>query len=337
MPMKRRLLLLSVILICGAGAFLLYSTNAHESSDDQLILSGNIEAHQSLLSFKNVESRIVELPFDEGQSIEKGAVIAKLDDSNYRDDVAVSEAALQIERAQLAAANGNLDAAQRTVTYDEADLAQKTADLQRLQSLWKSSAVSAESRELAETAAKLSAAQLGRDQALVKVAESNIATAQGNVAHAQASLDLAKLDLHYTVLEAPFSGVILVRQSELGELMQPGTPVVTLGDLDHVWLRAYVSETDLGKIHWGQPADITIDTYPDKKYHGRISFISDSAEFTPKSVETHKERVTLVYRIKIDLDNPNRELKPGMPADATIDLRKTDGEISSNGLQFQRN
>jgi HlyD family secretion protein len=106
----------------------------------------------------------------------------------------------------------------------------------------------------------------------------------------------------------------------LGEVVAPGSPVVTLADLDHIWLRAYIAETDLGSIHWGQEAAITTDTYPGKQYHGRISFISPDAEFTPKSVQTTKERVTLVYRIKIDIDNSNHELKPGMPADAHIEL-----------------
>jgi HlyD family secretion protein len=96
--------------------------------------------------------------------------------------------------------------------------------------------------------------------------------------------------------------------------------VVSLADLDHIWLRAYIAETDLARIQWGQEATITTDTYPGKPYRGRVSFISSSAEFTPKSVQTYKERVTLVYRIKIDIDNPNHELKPGMPADAQIDL-----------------
>jgi HlyD family secretion protein len=121
-------------------------------------------------------------------------------------------------------------------------------------------------------------------------------------------------------LYAPSAGVVTVRQAELGEVVAPGSPVVTLADLDHIWLRAYVAETDLGRIAWGQNVTISTDTYPGKQYHGRISFISSDAEFTPKSVQTTKERVTLVYRIKIDIDNPTHELKPGMPADARIDL-----------------
>ena len=95
---------------------------------------------------------------------------------------------------------------------------------------------------------------------------------------------------------------------------------MTAGDLEHVWLRAYISETDLGRVKLGQRARVKTDTYPGKQYHGRISFISSIAEFTPKSVQTYNERVTLVYRIKIDIDNPNHELKPGMPADAHLDF-----------------
>jgi len=124
--------------------------------------------------------------------------------------------------------------------------------------------------------------------------------------------------LGYTTLSAPFDGVILVRQAELGEVMAPGTPVVTLADLDHVWLRAYINEPDIGKIRYGGEVTVTTDTYPGKAYKGRVSFISSSAEFTPKSVETHAERVTLVYRVKIDIDNPSHELVPGMPADAAF-------------------
>ena len=159
-----------------------------------------------------------------------------------------------------------------------------------------------------------------RDVAMERSAQQDIEVAKANIRNASANLELAKIMLGYTTLRAPFSGVILTRQTELGEVMQPGTPVVTLADLDHVWLRAYVAETDLGRIRWGQPATVHTDTYPDKAYPGQISFISSEAEFTPKSVETHKERVTLVYRIKIDVENPRHELKPGMPADATIHL-----------------
>ena len=329
---RKRALLLALVVLAGAGVAALYWQIFRQGvAAGELMVSGNIEAHQSLVSFKDVTSRIVELPFDEGQWVEKGQLIARVDDSNYKQQVAVDEAAVQVQQQQLASARQNLLAAQHTVANDQADFAEKNVDLQRYQELWKENATSTQSRDLAETATKQSAASLKHDQAMVGVGVENIAAAAAAVKNAQETLRLAKITLGYTLLSAPFSGVIVVRQTELGEVMQPGTPVVTLADLDHVWLRGYVSETDLGKIRWGQGATITTDTYPDKKYPGRISFISSSAEFTPKSVETHQERVTLVYRIKIDVDNPNHELKPGMPADALIELGKPPTEDSVNG------
>jgi len=139
------------------------------------------------------------------------------------------------------------------------------------------------------------------------------------------------------VLQAPMAGVITVRQAELGEVVFPGTPVVTIADLDHIWLRGYVAETDLGRIRWGQQATITTDTYPGKRYRGRITFIASNAEFTPKSVQTFKERVTLVYRIKIEIENPDHELKPGMPADAHIAFSSgtAPAEAKSDGTQHE--
>ena len=143
--------------------------------------------------------------------------------------------------------------------------------------------------------------------------------ARRNVDLAREALELSRIKRGYTVLRAPKAGVVLVRNTELGEVVSPGTLVLTLGDLDNVWLRAYIGETDLGRIRWGQEATLKTDTFPGKAYKGRISFIASKAEFTPKSVQTQKERVTLVYRIKIDVENPNHELKPGMPADAVIE------------------
>ena len=294
-------------------------------SSGPLIVSGNIEAHESVLSFKTVQSRIVELPFDEGQWVKAGTLLARLEDHDYRQQVAVAEATLQVQQRQLAAAVRNLEAAKRTVAADRADLWEKTVDFRRNQELWQNAVVPTQTRDLAETALKESQAIILRDQALAATAEENVAVAQANVKNAQESLQLDRIILGYTTLYAPFSGVILVRNAELGEDMQPGTPVFTLADLDHVWLRAYINETDLGRIRFGQAALVTTDSYPGHKYTGRISLISENAEFTPKSVETHAERVTLVYRTRIDIENQSHELKPGMPADATIEVAPAGG------------
>jgi HlyD family secretion protein len=216
-------------------------------------------------------------------------------------------------------------AAQQTMIDAEADLNQKKIDNERAGKLFAKDEVSAQDRDLAATALKraeaiFNAAQQRYNEAVEGSRKEDIAIARANLNQAGADLGLSRVNLGYTVLRAPFAGVVTVRQAELGEVMSSGSPVITLSDLDHIWLRAYVAETDLGKIHWGQDATITTDTYPGKQYHGRVSFISSNAEFTPKSVQTYKERVTLVYRIKIEIDNPDHELKPGMPADAHIDL-----------------
>jgi HlyD family secretion protein len=319
--MKKRIIFLVVVVVLGAGAWAAYSLLfEHGGPANSLLVSGDIEAHESVLSFKTVQSRIVELPFDEGQWVKAGTLLARLEDHDYRQQIVVDEAVLQVQQRQLALALRNLEAAKRTVASDQADLWEKTIDYQRAQELWQKNVAPTQSRDLAETALKQSRAVLERDQALQAAAEESITVAQANINNAQESLKLARIILGYTTLYAPFSGVILVRNAELGEDMQPGTPVFTLADLDHVWLRAYVNETDIGRVRFGQAALITTDSYPGNKYVGRISMISENAEFTPKSVETHAERVTLVYRIRIDIENQSHELKPGMPADATIEL-----------------
>ncbi len=309
-----------MFVVAAAVATAAYFWLWRQPATNNLVVSGDIEAHESVLSFKTVQSRIVELPFDEGQWVTAGTLLARLEDRDYRQQVVVDEAALLVQQRQLALALRNLEAAKRTVASDQADLWEKTIDSKRAQELWHNNAAPAQTRDLAETALKQSSAALLRDQALQAAAEESITVAQANIKNAQESLTLAKIILGYTTLYAPFSGVILVRNAELGEDMQPGTPVFTLADLDHVWLRAYVNETDIGRVRFGQAALITTDSYPGQKYVGRISMISENAEFTPKSVETHAERVTLVYRIRIDIDNQSHELKPGMPADATIEL-----------------
>jgi len=152
-----------------------------------------------------------------------------------------------------------------------------------------------------------------------------IAQAAARRKQAEAALALAETKLGYARLAAPMNGVVLSKNVEPGEYVAPGTPVVTVGDLEHPWLRAYINETDLGRVKHGQKVRLTTDTYPGKVYEGRVSFIASEAEFTPKNVQTQKERVKLVYRIKIDVANPEMELKPGMPADAEILLGTDEG------------
>lgn len=293
----------------------------HATEDTNvLLLSGNIEAHESVLSFKTVQSRIIELPFNEGQWVAKGAVLAVVDAADYRQQMVIAEANLVVQQRQLESARQNLYTAGRTLLVDQAELKQRQLDWQRALDLQQKGFLSAATLDQSDTALKQAAAVLERDQSLQAAAARNVAVAQASVHNGEEAIALARIIIGYTTLTAPFDGVVSVRKAELGEVVVPGTPVLTLADLDHIWLRAYVNEADLGRVRLGQAVTVSSDSHPTKRYSGRIAFIADKAEFTPKSVETHAERVTLVYRIKIDIVNPSHELVTGMPADARVEL-----------------
>jgi HlyD family secretion protein len=336
--MKRVIPIVILLAAAIAGGLYFYPKLIKKPAPvNEIKLSGNIEAHESLVSFK-VSGRIVELPVEEGQQVEQGALLARIEDADSRQKVRIDEAAVRVRESNLALTlagtrEQEVKAAHQSVLDAQADLDEKKIDNDRAQRLFSKDEISAQDRDLAATALKRSeatfkAAQQRSNEAVEGSRKEDIEIARANLNEANANLGLSQVNLGYAVLRAPSSGVITVRQAELGEVVEPGSPVVTLADLDHLWLRAYIAETDLGSIHWGQEATVTIDTYPGKRYHGRISFISPDAEFTPKSVQTNQERVTLVYRIKIDLDNATHELKPGMPADVHIELAAAGAQTS---------
>ena len=173
--------------------------------------------------------------------------------------------------------------------------------------------------------------QAEHSRAALKMAEANeleikrrqeqIATERAETERSRANIALIDSQLADTIAIAPCDGVTLVKAADVGEVLAPGTTVVTVGDIDHPWLRGYVNETDLAKVKLGSKARVTTDSYPGKVYNGRVTFISSEAEFTPKQIQTQQERVKLVYRIKIELENPQHELKSNMPADAEIVLQ----------------
>ena len=326
-PARRAAILITLLIVAAAAAFAAWRTQpvwrgwfGGSGNVGRILVSGNIEAHQSVLSFTQVQAPIVELPFDEGAAVKKGTLLARVDDRLYRQQVEIDHANIQVAATQVQVNQSALIAAENNVTSDQFDLSQKQKDYDRAETLAKTSAGSIQARDLAFTAMRQAAAAYARDTAMVEEAQANIALARANEAQQVAKLQLDMITLGYTELTAPFDGVLAVRTAELGQLAGPGVAIFALNDLDHPWLRAYVNEPDLGRVRLGQAVEVTTDAYPGHVYHGRISFISPQAEFTPKTVETHAERVTQVYRIRIDLENPTHELLPGMPADATIAL-----------------
>ncbi|MDE3163232.1 MAG: efflux RND transporter periplasmic adaptor subunit [Acidobacteriota bacterium] len=324
-----------LLLVVAAIAVFFYHRRHQQPAQTNLrTLSGNIEAHESLVSFR-VQGRIVGLPVEEGQQVEAGTLLAQLEDGDYRQKVKIDEAGVQVHQSNLTLAlagtrQQEINAAQQAVVDARAEMAQRKLDSARAENLFAKDEGTAQERDQAATALKRAqatceAAEQRYNEAVEGTRKEDIAIARANLNQAQQSLGLSRVTLGYTVLRAPNAGVITVRQAELGEVVSPGTPVVTVADLDHVWLRAYIAETDLARVHWGQEVTVTTDSFPGRKFRGRISFISSAAEFTPKSVQTYQERVTLVYRIKMDLDNPDHALKPGMPADAQIALADANG------------
>jgi HlyD family secretion protein len=164
--------------------------------------------------------------------------------------------------------------------------------------------------------AALAAAEAARGE--VEKMKLDLKALRAQTEQARSQLVVAEEDLRKSRLYAPFDGFVTVKDVEEQEYVQAGTPVLTLAQLDEVWVKTYVPETQLGRIHLGQKGEVISDTYPGKSYPGSVTFISPEAEFTPKNVQTREERVKLVYRIKVTLKNPNQELKAGMPVDVIL-------------------
>lgn len=173
-------------------------------------------------------------------------------------------------------------------------------------------------------------AQVERAAAATRLSEANrlelrrkeeeLRARRAEIERSRAQVAITDSQINDMVVVSPIDGVVLVKSAEVGEVLAAGTTVVSIGDIDHPWLRGYINERDLGRVKIGDTAQITTDSFPGKIYPGRISFIASEAEFTPKQIQTQEERVKLVYRIKIEASNPKHELKSNMPVEASIQL-----------------
>jgi HlyD family secretion protein len=240
------------------------------------------------------------------------------------DTIAWNDAARQDwERAQTLYKNEDISTSQ----YDQARAKYDSTQAQLRQAQERLALVKEGPRKEEIEGARASVA---RGQAAVRQAEANrlelqrkeqeLEARRSDIVKARAQVGITKTQIDDTVVAAPIDAVIQVKSAEVGEVLAAGTTVVSLGDLDHPWLRAYINETDLGRVKLNQEARLRTDSFPNKSYMGRVSFISPEAEFTPKQIQTKEERVKLVYRIKIDVDNKEHELKNNMPVDAELIL-----------------
>ncbi len=322
--------ILALALISGLLYYWLTQNKGEEGTF--IRISGNIEATEVNVGFK-ISGRIVKLFVQEGDQVTKGRILAKLDDEDLLQRVELAKAALRSNQARLekllaGSRPEELREAEAALQQAQHDFENKQIQHERMKTLYEKRVIAKESQDNAETAYKVAKSSVERaKESYLLVQEGprkeDIEDARAQVEQTRASLKFAETQLAYTVLFSPMSGVIHVKSAEIGEVVNPGTSVLTLVDIENIWLKSYIPEPDLSRIKWGQEVVVTTDVRPRKEYRGRISFISSQAEFTPKQIQTEKERVTLVYRIKVDIANPGRELKPGMPADGKILLQSS--------------
>ncbi len=332
--MKKFVLVLLLVLAVAAGLGYWYIWRSPGVPSDQLRLMGHIEATETDLAFK-VPGIITKINFQEGDYFKAGEVVAELDGKDLRDELAAAEARLKAAQATLdrllaGSRRQEVKESNAAVLQAQADLDNKRLDYERMEGLLERQAVAVSRRDNARAAYLMAQEAWRRSQqnySLVKEGprKEDIAKARADLKQMQANLELARTRLGYTIVRAPVNGVVLTRPAEPGEVAAIGATVLTTADLDNVYVEAYIPESDLAKVRLGQKAAVTTDAYPNKKYAGWISFINSKAEFTPKTVETYKERVALVYRSKIRVENPHYELKPGMPAEAMIFLDSCQG------------
>ncbi|WP_243301638.1 efflux RND transporter periplasmic adaptor subunit [Geothrix oryzisoli] len=323
---SRSVPILQVAACIGAA---ILAISCRQRPENHLKLSGNIEVIQVEASFR-VAGKVLERPVDEGQVVRAGQLIARLDAQDLEQQVAMRQADAATAKAALDAAlagsrQEEVEASRAALEQAQADLRRLEPDEARLRDLQQKGILSVRDYEASRAALEAARGKVRQaDQQFTLVRKGprkeDIDQARARFDQAQQALALARTQLGYATLTAPSAGVILSKNVESMEFVSPGTAVVTMADLGQVWLRAYVEESDLGRVKVGQKAFVTTDSFPGKRYEGRVAFIASEAEFTPKSVQTSKERTKLVYRIKIDIPNPAMELKPGMPVDADIVL-----------------
>lgn len=328
-PRIRVVVVLVVVLALLGGATVWWMHGRGKRSTDALTLYGNIDIRTVDLAF-NDSGRVEQIAFEEGSRVRKGEILARLDPIRFEAAASQAQAVLDAQQQQLALlVAGNwpqqIAGARAVVAGARATLGNAQASYDRQRALARTHMVSQQSADDALQALKNARANLqSAQQALsLQVAGSRkeqIAGARAQVQADQAALALARRMLDDTVLRAPDDGVIQTRILEVGDMASPATPVVTLALNNPVWVRAYVPETELGKITSGMRAEIISDSFPGRHFSGWIGFISPTAEFTPKSVQTTELRAELVYRVRIYACNPQDKLRMGMPVTVQVPL-----------------
>lgn len=311
------------IILCAVTGMGWWLYNRHNPNTEKgLALYGNVDIREVNLGFR-VSGKLAGLVYDEGDKVKAGEVLARLDDEPYRNQAASAAAQVKSLQARLKLlATGNrpqeIAQAKSLLIEREATAANAKRLLERSEKTLDAKGVSAQDRDNAEAGYRESEARRAAARENLALLEAgfrveDIAQAKAELEQAEAALASAELQVKDTVLTAPADGSILTRAQEAGAILPAGATVFTLSLQNPVWVRAYIPEPDLGHIPPGTKVTLHTDSHPTQPYKGHVGFISPRAEFTPKSVETTELRTSLVYRLRIVVDNPDDGLRQGMP------------------------
>lgn len=327
--MKISLRLIIIIAVLGGIGWKLYHDHQRRQQAPIGVIqaTGTIEVTKVDISSK-VPGRVEHLTVNESDQVRKGQIIVLLDQAEVRADLAQNEvivAKADTAAKDLAAGARKQELADAGAALDKArsDRERAAKDLQRYEQLYERGVLPAIELDRAKNTVDAAESQLKRaGEQLSLLREGTrplqIKVAQEEAQRARAAVKAVKTRIEDRAIQAPLDGTILTKYVEEGETVAAGSPLLTAADLGHPWIRVYVPEEEIGRVKLGQDARVYVDSAPGKAFPGKVVQINDEAEFTPKNIQTRKERVNLVFGVKIALENPEGTLKPGMPADAEI-------------------
>ena len=330
--MKRRIALIVAALLIAAAAGAAYWYKRPAEQAQQLTVYGNVDLRQVDLAF-NGNERIAAVVAQEGDVVHKGQVLARLDTSRLQPQFEAAKA--QVEAQKAAVQRMHNGSRPEEIAQARANLASAKADAEnahviyaRAKGLFEKASGTKQDVDNAKAAmdvadAKVEVNQKALDLAIAGPRAEDIAQAEAQLRANAAQLALVRQQLADAELKAPVDAIVRSRLMEPGDMASPQRPVFSLAVMDPKWVRAYVSEPDLGHVRPGMTASVTVDGFPKRSFAGWVGFISPVAEFTPKTVQTEELRSSLVYEIRVFVKDPSDDLRLGMPATVTLPLTQS--------------
>ncbi|MDH4197289.1 MAG: efflux RND transporter periplasmic adaptor subunit [Candidatus Aminicenantes bacterium] len=294
---------------------------------DRIAASGTIEAREVNVAPK-VGGQVEAILVEEGARVKPGDVLVRVEHIGLDIQLRQAQAGVTLAEAQLAllrrgARDEDIRQGEEALKQAEAPLQVAAEDARRFRELAAKGSTTPKQRDDAEARHTVALAQRDAAREALKKLKSfarpeEITSAEARLAQAQAAADFLRQQIADSVVVSPVAGVVTRRVIEAGEMVTPGATVLTVSELDSVYVMLYITERDLGRLRLGDAAEVRIDAFPDRAFPGRVTYISPQAEFTPKNVQTKEDRVKLVFAVKVEIDNREGALKPGIPADAWI-------------------